>query len=86
MLYKDARKQVVKFEGFIALSKVIPLTLPMAKAAATIHAELLKKRTEIGHTDTLIAGIAMVSELQLATNNTEHFRRIKELKIVNWTK
>ena len=86
LLYKDARKQLEKFEEFVALNKVIPLTLPMAKTAATIQADLRKKGTEIGHTDTLIAGIALTSELQLITNNTEHFKRIKGLNIANWSK
>ncbi len=86
LLYKDARKQLAKFEEFVELNKVIPLTLRMAKAAAVIQADLRKKGTEIGHTDTLIAGIAMTSELQLVTNNTDHFKRIKGLDIANWTK
>lgn len=86
LLYKDARKQLIKFEEFVALNNVIPLTLPMAKAAAVIQANLRKKGTEIGHTDTLIAGIAITSELQLVTNNTDHFKRIKGIEITNWTK
>ncbi len=86
LLYKDARKQIVRFEEFVELNKVIPLTLRMAKTAAAIQADLRKKGTEIGHTDTLIAGIAMTSELQLVTNNTDHFKRIKGLEITNWTK
>lgn len=86
LLHKDARKQLAKFENFAVLNKVIPLTLRMAKAAAVIQAELRKKGTEIGHTDTLIAGIAITSELQLVTNNTNHFKRIKGLEITNWTK
>ncbi len=86
LLYKDARKQLTRFEDFVGLNKVIPLTLPMAKTAAMIQADLRKKGTEIGHTDTLIAGIAMTSTLQLVTNNTDHFKRIKGLEIVNWAK
>ena len=86
LLYKDARKQLAKFEEFVELNKVIPLTLRMAKTAAVIQADLRKKGTEIGHTDTLIAGITMTSELQLVTNNTAHFKRIKGLDIANWTK
>ena len=86
LLYKDARKQLAKFEEFVELNKVIPLTLRMAKTAAVIQADLRKKGIEIGHTDTLIAGIAMTSELQLVTNNTDHFKRIKGLDIANWTK
>jgi tRNA(fMet)-specific endonuclease VapC len=58
----------------------------MAKAAAVTQADLRKKGTEIGHTDTLIAGIATTSGLQLVTNNTDHFKRIKGLEIANWTK
>jgi len=86
LLYKDARKQLTRFEEFVKLNKVIPLTLRMAKTAAVIQADLRKKGTEIGHTDTLIAGIAITSELQLVTNNTDHFKRIKGLEITNWTK
>lgn len=58
----------------------------MAKVAAVIQADLRKKGTEIGHTDTLIAGISITRELQLVTNNTSHFKRIKGLDIANWTK
>ena len=54
LLYKDARKQLTRFEAFIALNKVIPLTLRKAKTAAVIQADLRKKGTEIGHTVTLI--------------------------------
>ena len=86
LLYKDARKQLSRFEEFVELNKVIPLTLRMAKTAAVIQADLRKKGTEIGHTDTLIAGISMTSELQLITNNINHFKRIKGLEIANWTK
>jgi predicted nucleic acid-binding protein len=86
LFYKDAKKQLTKFEEFVELNKVIPLTIRMAKTAAEIQADLRKKGSEKGHTDTLIAGIAMTSELQLITNNTNHFKRIKGLKIDNWTK
>ncbi len=77
---------MTRFEDFAALNKIILLTLPMAKTAATIQADLRKKGNEIGHTDTLIAGIAIISELQLITNNTDHFNRIKGLELDNWMK
>ena len=86
LLYKDARKQMAKFEEFIELNKVVPLTIRTVKISANIQADLRKKGTPIGHTDTLIAGVAMASELQLVTNNVEHFKRIKGLEITNWTK
>ena len=84
LLYKDANKQLVRFDEFVKLNKVISLTIPAAKKAATIQSELRKKGTVIGHTDTLIAGIAITNQLQLITNNTEHFNRVKGLTTANW--
>jgi len=86
LLYKDAKKQLKKFTDFVELNKVIPMTMRTAKIAAEIYADLRKKGREIGHTDTLIAGIARANDLQLITNNTDHFKRIKGLEIDNWTK
>lgn len=40
LLYKDARKQITRFEEFVSLNKVIPLTQRMAKVAAEIQADL----------------------------------------------
>jgi tRNA(fMet)-specific endonuclease VapC len=85
-LYKDAKKQMDRFEEFVLLNKVAPFTIRTVKISAKIQAEMRKKGTEIGHTDTLIAGIAMASGLQLITNNTNHFKRIKGLDVANWSK
>ncbi|WP_037327965.1 type II toxin-antitoxin system VapC family toxin [Runella zeae] len=60
--------------------------LKATRIAAVIQADLRKKGTVIGHTDTLIAGIAIANDLQLITNNTNHFQRINELSIDNWTR
>ena len=86
LFYKDAKKQLTKFEAFIELNKGIPLTFPIAKSAVIIQADLRKKGSEIGHTDTLIAGTALTTDLQLVTNNTNHFKRNKGLKIANCIK
>jgi tRNA(fMet)-specific endonuclease VapC len=86
LLYKDAKKQMERFEEFVSLNKVAPLTISTVKLSAKIQADLRKKGTEIGHTDTLIAGIAIASGLQLITNNTNHFKRVKGLEIANWSK
>jgi predicted nucleic acid-binding protein len=86
LLYKDARKQMLLFQQFVELNKVVPLTIRTVNLSANIQAELRKKGTEIGHTDTLIAGVVMASDFQLITNNTAHFKRIKGLDLDNWTK
>ena len=86
LLYKDAKKQLRKFHDFTKINRVVPLTLQSVKISAAIQAELRKKGIEIGHTDTLIAGIAISNNFQLITNNTNHFKRVKKLNLDNWTK
>ena len=86
LLYKDARKQLKRFSEFAELNKILPLTLSATKQAAEIYANLRRKRQPIGHTDCLIAGIALTNNLQLVTNNIDHFKRVKGLEIVNWLK
>ncbi len=84
LLYKDAKKQLQKFTDFADLNKILTLTISAAKQAAEIYADLKKTGQPIGHTDCLIAGIALTNGLQLVTNNTDHFKRVKGLELVNW--
>lgn len=57
-----------------------------AEIAAGIYADLRKKREAIGHTDSLIAGIALANDLHLVTNNIKHFQRVDGLTLSNWLK
>ena len=41
-------------------------------------------RKLIQDADILIGAIALVEDLVLITNNTEHFKRIQGLKLENW--
>lgn len=84
LLYKDARKQLPRFEAFVSQNKVLPLTIRTVKISATIQAGLRKKGILIGHTDTLIAGIAIANAMPLITNNTTHFSRVEGLETGNW--
>ena len=86
LLYKDAKKQISRFEEFVTLNKVVPLTIRTVKISAKSQAELRKNGSEIGHTDTLIAGVAIANGLQQITNNTIHFKRVKGLDSANWAK
>ncbi len=86
LLYRDAKKQLKKFTQLAELSNIVPLTVADAEYAAGIQADLRAKGEQIGHADTWIAGIAINNGLELITNNTRHFKRIKQLQISNWTK
>ncbi len=65
---------------------MLPLTVSAAGKAAQIFAVLRKSGQSIGNTDCLIAGVALTNGLQIVTNNTDHFKRIKGLEIINWLK
>ncbi|MCB0571738.1 MAG: type II toxin-antitoxin system VapC family toxin [Phaeodactylibacter sp.] len=85
LLYKDAKKQLARFEEFVRLNNVLPLTLQAATISAQVFAELRKTGKVIGHNNVLIAGIALEQDMVLITNNTSHFGRIEGLSIDNWT-
>jgi predicted nucleic acid-binding protein len=84
LLYKDAKNQLKSFLAFSEINRIIPFSINASKIAAEIYADLRKRGMPIGHTDCLIAGIALTNEMSLATNNIDHFSRINGLKIVNW--
>jgi len=49
-----------------------------------IKSDLEKKGLSVDDADLLIASIALMHDALLVSNNTEHFKRIKGLKLENW--
>jgi len=52
--------------------------------AGAIAADLTKLGRPIGTRDSMIAGIALRFEQTMLTRNTEHFSRVKGLKVRTW--
>lgn len=84
LLYKDAKKQLARFEEFVQLNNVLPLPLTAANLSANVFAMFRKTGAPIGHNDVLIAGIALDQDMVLVTNNINHFQRVEGLSIDNW--
>ncbi len=84
LYFKDAKNQLVLFEKFVEDNEILPLTAEVAQKAAAIYADLRKKGQIIGHNDVMIAGTAMVNDMTLISNNTNHFGRIEGLDLENW--
>jgi tRNA(fMet)-specific endonuclease VapC len=63
------------------------LALPesAAEAYGAIRADLESKGEMIGNNDLWIAAHALASEFTLVTNNEREFRRVRGLKMRNWT-
>ena len=75
----------------IALTKalsdfeVLPFDGVAAEVYGEIKTDLEKQGKPIGPNDLLIAAHAKALGLTLVTNNTKEFKRVKGLKVENWT-
>jgi tRNA(fMet)-specific endonuclease VapC len=90
LLYGAAKSEqrVRAIEQLHELVRVLPaLSLPEAAAEAygTIRAELELNGEMIGNNDLWIAAHALAAGLILVTNNEKEFRRLRRLKVQNWT-
>jgi len=82
--YVGARDRQKVFDEFCRLNNVIPLDQTACRRAAQVYADLRHQGNLIPDADILIAGIALVGDYVLVTQNVKHFRRITGLKVENW--
>jgi len=73
-----------RLEVLFATLTVLPFDEMAARRCGHLKAELEQQGEPLDNLDLQIASIALVYDLPLATNNTKHFKRIKDLKIENW--
>jgi|tagenome__1003787_1003787.scaffolds.fasta_scaffold20087125_2 tRNA(fMet)-specific endonuclease VapC len=68
------------------LQSLLPV-LPLPETAAKVYAKnrSVLESEVIGNNDLWIASHAMIADLTLVTNNEREFRRVKGLRIQNWT-
>lgn len=78
------RQREQEVEEFIRHVKVFQLEEHIEKRAGKIYADLRKNGEIISDADILIAAIVLCNDSVLVTNNINHFKRIKNLKIENW--
>ena len=90
LLYGAAKsaQRTAALERLRELVHFLPaLALPesAAETCGAIRAELEAKCEMIGNNDLWIAAHAVASGLTLVTNNEKEFRRVRGLKVQNWT-
>ncbi len=83
---KGADQQVVAFDRLCERSMILPINEEIALKAAEIYADLRRRGELIGDADILIAASALVHGLGVTTNNENHFKRIRGLRVENWLK
>lgn len=81
---KKAEKQIDSFNRFCENNFVLPITDDVIVKASDIYALLKEEGQLISDGDILVAAIAIINNLVLITNNTEHFSRVKDLQLDNW--
>jgi tRNA(fMet)-specific endonuclease VapC len=90
LLYGAAKsaQRTAALERLRELVHFLPaLALPetAAETCGAIRAELEAKREMIGNNDLWIAAHALAAGLTLVTNSEKKFRRVRGLKVQNWT-
>ena len=73
-------------DRLVRLLQVLPLPEEAGRAYGEIRATLAAKGAVIGPNDLWIAAHAIAAGLTLVTNNEREFKRVKDLKVENWTK
>lgn len=66
------------------LFKVEPLSSLAAAVGGNLHAYLANKGLTIGERDSMIAGIAMVNDWVMVTDNVKEFGRVPSILVENW--
>jgi len=81
---RQRRKNEIRLNEFMAPLEVLPYDETASKTYGEIRFNLEKAGKPIGPLDLLIAAHAMSHSLTLVTNNDKEFKRIKNLKVINW--
>ena len=75
----------IALEEFILPLEIVYFDEKAAETYGLIRSQLEKTGKPIGSLDTLIGAHALCLGVILVTNNIREFKRIKSLKVVNWT-
>jgi len=81
---RNREDNLSRLEVLFATLTVLPFDELAARRCGHLKAELEEQGAPLDDLDLQIASIALVYDLALATNNTKHFKRIKDLKLQNW--
>jgi len=82
----SSKTKVKAFHEFMSACNIEELDLLIAEKAADIYDELRRTGKLVEDADILIAATAMKHGMVVVTDNTEHFKRIRGLKVENWLK
>ena len=80
----SSRNRETQLQSFTSHVKVLPFGEVEAACAAKVRASLESRGEPIGPYDILIAATAHSHDATLVTHNIREFRKVTDLKIVDW--
>jgi len=75
---------LARLEVLLSALIVLPFDESAGRRFGALKAELEAKGQSLDNFDLQIASIAVENDLPLLTNNTSHFKRVRELQLMNW--
>ncbi|EMY79706.1 PIN domain protein [Leptospira weilii serovar Ranarum str. ICFT] len=78
-------KNKVALIEFLTIFNILSFSDKDAESYGFIRADLERRGSVIGSIDMLLAAQAIANHYIFVTNNTKEFKRIKDLKIEDWT-
>lgn len=85
-LARDPAREKLNVTHLLSSLVVIPFDSVAAERAADVRQHLEASGLSIGPYDTLLAGHALAHGWSIATHNTAEFKRVRSLKVIDWTK
>ena len=83
---KEKKQNLEKIKRFLLPFQLKEFGDPESELYGIIRSRLEEAGKTIGPNDLILASTVLANEGTLITNNEKEFRRIKDLKIANWTK
>jgi predicted nucleic acid-binding protein len=85
-LETGATDKSIAFDKLCDIMPLGELTQEILNTAASVYVKMRKAGKPMSDADIIIAAFCIVNDYTLVTNNTRHFERIDDLKLVNWKK
>lgn len=81
----EAARLAIAVEEFLLRVEILPWSSAAAKSYALLRSDIERSGEPMGNLDLMIAAHALAAEAVLVTHDRV-FRRVKELKLDDWTK
>ena len=84
LLKNNAKTKLLAFETLLAKYGVDTISKETLDISLSVYIDLKSNNITIDDADIFIAGYCIQNDYILITNNTKHYKNIKNLRIDNW--